>query len=413
LQSNISLRLKGAGDPESDRKYNESPYLNDRKFKWNGYPQIDFAENVLNPFQNALGALQQNGSTLLQTVQQRDRGGVLGNPARAAAPADVVANSNDRNVRAFSVIMNYIDEKCEMYLMFQRDFTSNGIAVWACMLVVGPLPAPPSVISQREDQWARMTMDTLRIPYDFNGYCKWIDVVSYAGRKLGKDGNKMKDKYISGLPSNIFQSEKTAMTHDNTFLYPPTYGMLPGYAMAANAATNHPYAGQADHRALGMSYSPDWMQKTRHIPKQPPTGYARSTVPFDHGITFDEIAYLVDNLGQDEKLASDFANLLSMRSLETIPGNMSAEMILGSSAKIFASQDGFMPSNITVTELSINSKAALLSVDIRKSKVWIMIVHSLPRYERLLFELCLEYLQERKCDSCNLTSVMRLHKPWG
>jgi len=73
----------------------------------------------------------------------------------------------------------------------------------------------------------------------------------------------------------------------------------------------HILAGQPDHRALGMSFSPDWMQKTRHIPKQPPTGYARSTVPFDHGITFDEIAYLVDNLGQDEKLASDFANLLS------------------------------------------------------------------------------------------------------
>mgnify|MGYP003314632653 CR=1 FL=1 len=48
--------------------------------------------------------------------------------------------------------------------------------------------------------------------YDINGFFEWIDVVSYAGRKLNKDGNKMKDKFISGLPSNIFQSPAAAAT---------------------------------------------------------------------------------------------------------------------------------------------------------------------------------------------------------
>ena len=102
-----SLRLRGAGDSDSNPAYNKSEYLESRKFRYPGLPCIDFMERYGNPYMNALGAIQQNGSTILQTVQQVDEGGVFGNPSRAVAPQDVVQRSKDRNVRAFSIILNY------------------------------------------------------------------------------------------------------------------------------------------------------------------------------------------------------------------------------------------------------------------------------------------------------------------
>ena len=107
-----TLRLKGGGEND-DTRFNVIPNLTDKKFMWNGLPCIDFHENVLYPLQNGLGSILHEKSTLLQTVEEVDEGGVRGNPPRAIADEKTINASVLRNTKAYSCILNYIDEKSE------------------------------------------------------------------------------------------------------------------------------------------------------------------------------------------------------------------------------------------------------------------------------------------------------------
>ena len=49
LPAPTPLRLRGgAGDPSSDKSFNEIPYLSNIRFEWDGLPSIDFQKRVLN-----------------------------------------------------------------------------------------------------------------------------------------------------------------------------------------------------------------------------------------------------------------------------------------------------------------------------------------------------------------------------
>ena len=250
-----SLRVRGGGnnDMNNDSKYNDIPALTKLNFQWNGLPCIDFDERVLNVLNAGLGSISSDGDTLLDTCLQVDAGGVLGAPPRAAASAKTVQKSMKRNKRAFACILNYILATSAVYKMFWRDFRQNGIAVYDFIRAFGPLPVPPRILRAREDAWSRMSMDTLRLPYDINGYMRWCEIVREQARKLGKDAYKQKDKFVEGLPA-IFNTEKTQMRHDVRFLLPATYGGLLGFAGAPNANVAHPFAGQPDIEALSRAY---------------------------------------------------------------------------------------------------------------------------------------------------------------
>ena len=119
-------RIRGGGD---DEKYNDIPSLTSSRFMWDGLPCIDFQEKVMYPLNNGLGSVyvkgtNQTGATLLQTVRQTDPGGVLGTPARAAAPQAIIDDSNARNNKAFHSILNYISKSSETYLMIVREYAA-------------------------------------------------------------------------------------------------------------------------------------------------------------------------------------------------------------------------------------------------------------------------------------------------
>ena len=186
---------------------------------WNGLPCIDFQEKIVYPLNNGLGSVYVKGSgnvgaTLLQTVRQRDPGGVLGNPPRAAAAAGIVDDSNARDNKAFHSILNYILPSSEIYMMFVREFAvnSSGVAIYMVIPRFGSLATPPRLVKSREDSWSRASMDALKMPYTEAGYFKWLEIVEMMARKLGKSATQMKDKFIDGLPS-FFQSEKAHNTH--------------------------------------------------------------------------------------------------------------------------------------------------------------------------------------------------------
>lgn len=291
----IVLRLRGSGNnPNHDRTYNDIPYLTQRNFQWNGLPTIDFNEKVLNLLNNGLGSVSIKSGTLLSTVRETDPGGRLGNPMRAVAPQAIIDESMQRNEKAFACIMNYLNPNSELYKQFMRDFQTDGIAVYTVILAVGPLAAPPRLLRSREDSWQRMTMDALKISYTVVGFLIWTETVIAQARVLNKDGVQQKDKFIDGLPT-FFQAEKAQMQHDNRFIFPATYGGLPGYANSPIAARAHPHAFQPNIKRMSIAYLPDWFTKTANI-KNTPNGMVRSVEEASAAcLDCDEIAELLSS----------------------------------------------------------------------------------------------------------------------
>ena len=291
----VVIRLRGAGNnPNHDRNYNDIPYLTQRNFQWNCLPTIDFNERVLNLLNNGLGSVSIKSGTLLATVRETDPGGRLGNPMRAVAPQSIIDESMQRNEKAFSCIMNYLNPNSELYKQFMRDFQTDGIAVYTVILAVGPIAAPPRLLRSREDSWQRMTMDALKISYTVVGFFIWTETVIAQARVLNKDGVQQKDKFIDGLPA-FFQSEKAQMRHDNRFVLPATYGGLPGFATSPIAARVHPHAGQPNIKRMSIAYLPDWFTKTANV-KNTPDGMVRSVEEASSAcIGCDEIAELLSS----------------------------------------------------------------------------------------------------------------------
>tara|TARA_B110000503_G_scaffold9966_1_gene13425 strand:+ start:4208 stop:5791 length:1584 start_codon:yes stop_codon:yes gene_type:complete len=273
------LRLRGGvggTNPNVDDKFNEIPYLTSNKFMWNGLPCFDFVEKIKNVLDNGLGSINIKDGTLLMTVRMIDPGGVNGVPMRAVAPANTIEDSIMRNVKSFSCIMNYMDPKCELFKSFMRDFQTDGISIYNVICAIGPLPTPPRILRAREDSWTRMTMDTLRMNYTIESYIQWNEIVCAQARVLGKNGNQMKEKLISGLP-DFFNAERTAMSHSvGVFVFPAVYGAMPGYAGSPLAALAHPLAGQPDTTSMIRAFVADWIDKSSSMPKGTPEGLVRS-----------------------------------------------------------------------------------------------------------------------------------------
>ena len=269
-------------NPNLDKNWNDIPSLTVKKFMYDGVPKIDFQELVLFPLNAGLGSISMNGCTLLATVRRTDAGGVFGVPPRAAAPANVVAESDARNERAAACILNYIDINCALYKLYMRSFNQNGIDIYNHLLVYGPIPTPQKILTARDDAWTQMSMDKLNMYYTANNYLKWIEIVTEQGRKMNppKTGQQMKDKFIAGLPDSVFKDVKTIMSQDTRFVYPALYGGLPEFAVTSLAATPHPLAGQPNVNLLGRAYLPDWIgrivstQKGIHVP----SGLVRSVL---------------------------------------------------------------------------------------------------------------------------------------
>ena len=301
-----TLRLRGSGnDFNNDKTHNEIPYLSKIGFLWNGLPMIDFQEFVMNPLNNGLGSISMKDATLLATVQRSDPGGVFGNPTRAAALPDTVKESDARNVKAASCILNYINPKSEIYFVYSNMFSGDGIAIYNHMKAYGKLTIPDTITAEREDIWNNMTLDKLKLQYSHTGYWKWIEAVMTVARKLSKDGHQQKTKFHAGLPT-FFNVEKTHLAQiTGKYLFPARYGLLPGFAGTSVAATPHPLAGQPDIMAYGRAYFALWVQRSSNLPGRTPRGLVRSVEALMIGETIvDDVEACADEPILEANLAA-------------------------------------------------------------------------------------------------------------
>lgn len=263
------LRTRGGGNGKEltndfDNKIFEVPVLSKAGFMWDGYPSIEFQENVLTVLRNGLMSTGDKDATLFTTAEKRDPGGELGNPAAATLDANVAAEkliidgNSIRKLKLFGVLCNYTNPKSETYRMFFRDFNSDGPAVWSYIKAYGPLPMPSIFIRAREDVWKQLTYERLKCPFNVHGLFKYVDTILHLARKLNKDGHACKSKFIEGLPS-FMQHAVSAMRHENTAVFPALYGGKPMFNGTPLAATAHPLAGQPDIATLARNFLEDFI----------------------------------------------------------------------------------------------------------------------------------------------------------
>ena len=95
-----------AVDPLSDGKYDYLPamYEAGKKIIWDGVPIPTLDEDFYDRLSAALGAISDNGNTLLQAVNRNDAGGtgVAANPHFIVANANIRRESLNRQRRAFT-----------------------------------------------------------------------------------------------------------------------------------------------------------------------------------------------------------------------------------------------------------------------------------------------------------------------
>ena len=93
--------------------------------EWTGVPRRDFRRIWFASLIVALGAIFQDGWTLLQTARDQDAGGP-GNPAAGANAATTTRQSENRNHRLFMSILKYIDKTSSVYKLATENFNHDG-----------------------------------------------------------------------------------------------------------------------------------------------------------------------------------------------------------------------------------------------------------------------------------------------
>ena len=147
---------------------------------WNGKPQYEFRINWFLLLCGALGAIVQDGWTLLQTARDEDLGGPA-NPGTAQQNRQSV----NRNVRLYHCIANYIDRNCSIYRDAQSLFPDDGRALFEYIWAKGERAFTARQQIRREAKWKDASISALSIPIDEDTPITWKEWCLTEGNRLG------------------------------------------------------------------------------------------------------------------------------------------------------------------------------------------------------------------------------------
>ena len=187
---------------------------------WNGKPQHEFRINWFHLLCGALGAIVQEGWTLLQTARNQD----LGSPGNPGTPQDARKSTN-RNVRLYHCIANYIDKSCSIYRDAQLLFPDDGRALFNYIWHKGERAFTARQQIRREAKWKDASISALAIPIDEDTPITWKEWCLTEGRKLGKNLLEIRDKYLEGFPTSfdvviLAEKNSTANAGNGNFVRP-------------------------------------------------------------------------------------------------------------------------------------------------------------------------------------------------
>ena len=224
---------------------------------WNGVPYHDFRRVWFATLIVALGSIFQEGWTLIQVARDED----LGGPSNPGTASQNTA-SNNRNMRLFHSILNYIDTSCDLYRRVWSTFNNDGRGLYNYLWIFGHLPYTLREINTLEATWKDASVLNLRIVHDEETVFKWKSWCMTEGDKRNKNLIEIRNKFLEGLPDYfnivvIRERNSTANGGAGRFVHP---AHDPAHYPTTLAGTPHPNAGEPDMDALATNFNIEWVK---------------------------------------------------------------------------------------------------------------------------------------------------------
>ena len=295
---------------------------------WDGLPSHDFRRFWWLHLVVALGAIVQNGNTLLQTARGEDAGRDGTTPVVAVAAPNEAPNAvaarqarNDekhaeeaqahqvRVIRLAACIMNYINPKAAIFQVLSRaPFQNQGVAIYNYIFEQGHIPRDHAATQVLLQEWEEATMARVNIKFDEQAVFNWLEWCKDKAQVLNKGNRQIRKKFLDGFPESF----------DNVISPERMRGDDGSYLIAANFPAHHPHAGQAnpqagqpDVDAMARAFFPEWARRVHagRI-KIVPRGMAHSTHPEPPDSESDEETNFVNRVTamavSKSKITADF-----------------------------------------------------------------------------------------------------------
>ena len=249
--------------------------------RWDGIPYHDFRRVWWVALCAALGNINQEGWSLLQTARDQD----LGAPGNPGTPGQTIQSDN-RNQRVFGAILNYIEANTFLYSTISATFANDGRGLFQYLWVYGHLAYTQEEQTELENEWRDATIASVGIKYERDAVFKWAEYISVLADKLGKTEAAKRTKYLAGFPNsfNVLVVAERANGNPGSFVHPANY---PAHHPLAPAA--HPNAGEPDIMAMAHGFYGEWARMVRSGEIKPiPKGFAGGMRANDNDPSSDE-----------------------------------------------------------------------------------------------------------------------------
>ena len=211
---------------------------------FSGIPIKGFVKNQWRKIRAALGNISQDGSTMLDVLDQKDPGAGAGTPGGAGTAAQQLQHAA-RERRLYAIILKICDPNCALTIELESDYVDQGRLAALHFRDENNLALNQDERDKLQNDWTAASVVTLNIP--INASClytlyNWIRDKS-ADFVPPKTNTDQYNKLLAGAPECLFNEVVYEQKRMN--LGPPQ----PTYAFPAIYPAGHPQAGAAHANA--------------------------------------------------------------------------------------------------------------------------------------------------------------------
>jgi len=211
---------------------------------FSGIPIKGFIKNQWRKIRASLGNISQDGSTMLDVLDQKDPGAGAGTPGGAGTVAQQAQHAA-RERRLYNIICKLTDPACALTSMLESDYVDQGRLAALYFRDENNLPLSQDERDKLQSDWTAASVITLNIPV--NSGClyalyNWIRDKS-ADFVPAKDNTEQYNKILAGAPECLFSEAVREQKRMN--LRPPQ----PSYVFPAVYPAGHPQDGNVHANA--------------------------------------------------------------------------------------------------------------------------------------------------------------------
>ena len=223
---------------------------------YSGTPSKGFLKGPWRKIRAALGNISQDGSTMLDVLDQKDPGAGAGTPGGAGTAAQQAQHAA-RERRLYAIICKITNVDSGLMIDLETDYVDQGRLAALYFRDENNLPLTQDERDNLQTEWTAASVATLNITMDQNCMFKLLNWIRDKKDDFipPKTNAEQYSKVLTGAPECLFQEVVQEQKRLNLLAPNPTY------VFPANYPANHPQAGNA-HADAGQ---PDPLSLTKAL----------------------------------------------------------------------------------------------------------------------------------------------------